>query len=59
MRLVLLAISIAFTALIAALTVRDIADNGVTWLDVLAIGIVILFATGLIGALLHPFDRGR
>ncbi|MGO9959965.1 MAG: hypothetical protein ACLP50_28975 [Solirubrobacteraceae bacterium] len=59
MRLVLLAISIAFTALIAALTVRDIVDNGVTWLDVLAIGIVILFATGLIGALLRPFDRGR
>ncbi len=53
MRLLLAAVVGVFTAGIGALTVRDIADNGLTWLDVLALLVVLLFATGIIGALLH------
>jgi hypothetical protein len=53
MRLVLLVIVVVFTALIAVLTVLDMVNNGVTWLDVLAILIVVLFGTGIVGALLQ------
>lgn len=53
MRLLLLAISVVFTAGIAVLTVQDIVNHGVTWLDILAILVVVLFATGVIGSLLH------
>jgi hypothetical protein len=53
MRLLLAAVVGVFTAAIGGLTVRDIADNGLTWLDVLALLVVLLFATGIIGALLH------
>lgn len=53
MRFLLLAVVLVFTAGIAALTVADIADNGLTWLDVLAILIVVLFGTGIVGSLLH------
>lgn len=52
MRFVLLLVSVAFTALIAVLTILDISRHGVSWLDVLALLIVLLFGTGLIGALL-------
>lgn len=51
MRLLLLGVAVVFTAAIAVLTVLDIVNNGLTWLDVLALLIVVLFATGLIGAL--------
>ena len=37
MRLVLLAISVVFTAFIAVLTVLDISRTGLNWIDVLAI----------------------
>ena len=53
MRFLLLAVVLVFTAAIGGLTVRDIADHGVTWLDVLALLVVLLFATGIVGALLH------
>jgi len=49
----MLAVVVVFTAGIGALTVQDIVDNGLTWLDVLALLIVLLFATGIVGALLH------
>ncbi len=57
MRLLLLVVALLFTALIAVLTVMDISNYGLTWLDLLAIMIVVLFATGIVGALLHPPDR--
>ena len=57
MRYALAAVTVAFTALIAVLTVRDIVHHGVNWLDVLALLIVVLFATGIVGALLSPPDR--
>ena len=34
-------------------TAVDIAHHGVTWLDVLSILVVILFGTGIVGALLQ------
>jgi cytochrome c biogenesis protein CcdA len=53
MRFVLLVLVVAFTVLIGVLTALDMVRHGVTWLDVLAILIVILFGTGIVGALLH------
>lgn len=49
----MLPIVVVFTAGIGALTAADIVNNGLTWLDVLAILIVILFAIGIVGSLLH------
>jgi hypothetical protein len=54
MRYLLLAVVVVFTAIIAVLTVLDMVRNGISWLDVLALLIVILFATGIVGALLQP-----
>jgi hypothetical protein len=53
MRFLMLAVVVVFTAGIGALTVRDIVDNGLTWLDVLALLVVLLFGTGIVGALLQ------
>ncbi|MFZ1993102.1 MAG: hypothetical protein WAU75_03260 [Solirubrobacteraceae bacterium] len=54
MRFVLLVVVVTFTVLIGVLTALDMIHHGVTWLDVLAILIVVLFGTGIVGALLHP-----
>ena len=54
MRFVLLVLVVAFGTLIGVLTVLDIVhQHSVSWLDVLSILIVILFSTGIVGALLH------
>ena len=50
-RIVLLIVVVAFTSLIGVLTVLDMIHHGVNWLDVLAITVVVLFATGIVGAL--------
>ncbi len=57
MRYVLLVLVVAFTVLIGVLTALDMIHHGVNWLDVLAILIVVLFGTGIVGALLHPPRR--
>jgi cytochrome c biogenesis protein CcdA len=54
MRFLLLVVVVAFTLLIGVLTALDMVHHGVNWLDVLAILIVVLFGTGIVGALLHP-----
>ena len=51
LRFVLLGVTLAFTGLIAALTVLDMVHNGVSWLDVLGLLVVLLFATGIVGSL--------
>jgi hypothetical protein len=51
MRIALLLVAITFTGLIGVGTVLDIVHNGLTWLDVLALLIVVLFGTGIVGAL--------
>ena len=53
----LLILVVAFTVLIGVLTALDMIHHGVNWLDVLAILIVVLFGTGIVGALLHPPRR--
>jgi cytochrome c biogenesis protein CcdA len=58
MRIVLLVLVVAFASLIGVLTVLDIVhQHGVSWLDVLSILIVILFGTGIVGALVHKPRR--
>ena len=54
MRVVILTIALLFIAMLAALTVLDIVHNGVTALDVVAILILVLFTTGIVGALRSP-----
>ena len=51
-------VALVFIGGLGLLTAQDIAHNGVTWLDVLAILILVLFATGIVGALLEkPRNR--
>ncbi len=47
-------LALAFIAMLAALTVLDIVHYGVSALDVVAILILVLFTTGILGALRHP-----
>ncbi|HEY2259072.1 MAG TPA: hypothetical protein VGH45_05140 [Solirubrobacteraceae bacterium] len=54
MRSAILIVALAFIALLATLTALDIARYGVNALDVLAIVILVLFCTGVLGALRHP-----
>jgi hypothetical protein len=54
MRQIVLAVSLLFILLIATLTVLDIVHNGVNALDVVAVLILGLFTTGIVGALRQP-----
>ena len=54
MRVVLLTITLVFIGALAGLTVYDIAKNGLTGLDILAVLVLVLFAVGIVGALRHP-----
>ena len=49
----LLVLVVVFTTFIGVLTALDMVHHGVNWLDVLAILIVILFGTGIVGALVQ------
>jgi hypothetical protein len=51
MRTVILVVALLFIAMLAALTVVDVIDYGVTPLDALAVLILGLFSTGIVGAL--------
>jgi hypothetical protein len=53
-RIVILIIALLFIGMLAALTVLDIIHNGVSVLDVVAILILLLFTTGIVGALRTP-----
>jgi hypothetical protein len=54
LRLAVLTIALAFTVALAALTVLDIVHYGLTAVAVLALGIIVLFMLGIVGALRHP-----
>jgi hypothetical protein len=54
MRTVILIVALVFIALLGAFTVRDIVNYGVTPVDVLAVLVLTLFCTGIVGALRHP-----
>jgi hypothetical protein len=58
MRIVLLVVALVFIAGFGLLTALDIAHTGLNWLDVLAILVLVLFATGIVGALLEPPRKG-
>jgi hypothetical protein len=47
-------VALLFIVALGVLTVRDIRMHGVTPVDVLAIVVLVLFTTGIVGALLHP-----
>jgi hypothetical protein len=57
MRTLLLVVVLAFIGGVGLLTAVDIHHHGVTWLDVLAILILVLFAFGIVGALLQSPRR--
>jgi len=50
-------VALVFIVALAVLTVRDIRVHGATPVDVLAIIVLVLFTTGIVGALLHPPRR--
>lgn len=54
MRQIVLGIALLFIALLATLTALDIIHNGINALDAVAVLILALFATGIVGALRHP-----
>lgn len=56
-RVALLLITIALTAAIAVATVSDIAHHGLSWIDVAALLVVVLFATGICGSLWESIRR--
>jgi hypothetical protein len=53
-RTAILIVALLFIAMLAALTVVDVIHYGVTALDVVAVLILVLFTTGIVGALRHP-----
>lgn len=57
-RVLLLLVTVVLTAFIAVATVSDIVRHGVSWLDVVALLVVALFATGICGALWESLRRG-
>jgi hypothetical protein len=59
MRAALLLVTVAVIGFIAVATVSDIVHNGVSWLDVVALFVVLLFATGICGALWESIRRGE
>jgi hypothetical protein len=56
LRIVLFVVTAVLTGLIGVFTVLDMIHNGVSWLDVLALMITLLFATGILGSL---WEMGR
>ncbi|MDQ6821605.1 MAG: hypothetical protein M3076_14930 [Actinomycetota bacterium] len=57
MRTIVFTLALAFTAALAALTVQDIADHGLTFPGVLALLIVLLLGFGIVGALIRAPRR--
>ncbi len=54
MRTAVLTIALLFIAMLAALTVLDVVHYGLSVLDVVAVLILVLFTTGILGALRSP-----
>jgi hypothetical protein len=57
LRLAVFTVALLFIGALGVLTVRDIRMHGATPVDVLAIAILVVFTTGIVGALLHPPRR--
>lgn len=55
---VVTAVVLVFTAFFAFLTLSDAVANGVSFLTIVSIGVLVLFAVGILGALAQgPDDR--
>jgi hypothetical protein len=50
-RRIVTAVALAFTAFFAFLTLYDAVENGVSFLTIVSLGVLILFAVGIFGAL--------
>lgn len=57
MRQAVLAVTLCFIALLAALTIDAFATQGITVAGILAVLILILFSVGIVGALRPPPRR--
>ncbi len=57
LRLAVFTVALLFIVALGVLTGRDIRVHGATPVDVLAIIVLVLFTTGIVGALLHPPRR--
>ena len=57
MRQAVFTVALLFIVALGVLTVRDIRVHGATPVDVLAVIVLVLFTTGIVGALLHPPRR--
>lgn len=55
-RRIVTAVALAFTAFFAFLTLYDAVENGVTFLTIVSLGVLILFGVGILGALLQDDD---
>ena len=55
-RRIVTAVMLAFTAFFAFLTLYDAVENGVSFLTIVSLGVLTLFAVGIIGALSHDDD---
>jgi hypothetical protein len=53
-RTIVLIITLVFIAGLAALTINAFAQNGFSVVGVIAIGILVLFSVGIVGALRTP-----
>jgi hypothetical protein len=58
LRILLLVVTVVLTAFIGVATVLDMIHNGVSWLDIVALLVVLLFATGICGALWESIRHG-
>jgi hypothetical protein len=54
LRVAILTVALLFIAMLAVLTGIDFAHHGVTLIGALAVLILVLFITGIVGALRHP-----
>jgi hypothetical protein len=48
------AVALVFTAFFAFLTLYDAVENGVSFLTIVSLGVLLLFAVGILGALSQP-----
>jgi hypothetical protein len=56
-RRIVTAVALAFTAFFAFLTLYDAVENGVSFLTIVSLGVLILLGVGVIGALSQGPDE--
>jgi hypothetical protein len=56
-RRIVTAVALAFTAFFAFLTLYDAVENGISFLTIVSLGVLVLFAVGILGALAQPPDE--